>query len=185
MKKLLLGAVILMALVAFGGKLEAPPTPPEEPPLPLAPLPYYEPVEPIPEPELEEPIPVKKLPPGVNCFEDCPLIDPAEIGQVVRAYYKDVPILAEVARCESHFKHYTPDGVLMNKQGSSATGVMQLMAIYHEETAESLGWSIRDLEGNLAYARWLYDREGLQPWEASRYCWGSDLVAVNKGISDV
>lgn len=169
----------------FTAKKEAPPTPPEEPPLPLAPLPMYEPVEPIPEPDLEEPMEPKLLPPGVKCLDDCPLIGTDETERIVRAYYEDVPILAEVARCESRFRHYTENGVLRNEQGSSATGVMQLMASYHEEEAQKRGWSIRDLEGNLAYARWLYDREGLRPWEASRYCWGSALVAVDNGISDV
>ena len=93
----------------------------------------------------------------------------------MRSYYRDIPILVEVARCESHFRQYDATGVVLkNNQGSSALGVMQIMASYHEQAAKELGWSIRDLEGNLAYARWLYEREGLRPWEASRYCWGSE-----------
>lgn len=159
---------------------------PEEPPLPLAPLPYLEPVVPVPIPDLPKPIEPKKkepLPAGVHCLDDCPLVDPTVVEQKVRAYYKDEPVLVAIARCESHFRHYREDGSLLtNEQGTSATGVMQIMASVHESEAAKLGLSIRDFYGNLAYARHLYDTEGTTPWEASRYCWGSDLAAINMVI---
>jgi hypothetical protein len=129
--------------------------------------------------EIEEPLPLpKKLPPGVNCLEDCPLIVP-DVEAVVRDHFRDNPIMVEIARCESTFKHWDTDGsVLMNRQGSSATGVMQLMASYHARPAEKMGLDITDLEGNLAYAEYLYDRQGTTPWNASRNCWGSALALI-------
>ena len=156
---------------------------PEEPPLPTAPLPQIEPVVPK---QLEEPLPLppkKELPPGTYCLDDCPLIDPAVVEKKVREYFADAPVLVAIAECESHFRHYKPDGTLLtNKQGSSATGVMQIMYSVHAAAAENLGLSIRDFYGNLAYARHLYDTEGTRPWEASRHCWGSDIVAINMVI---
>lgn len=119
--------------------------------------------------------------PNIICTTDCPLI---EVEQAVRLYYHDVPELIEVARCESTFNHWDEYGnVLMNKQGSSATGVMQLMASYHAPEAKKLGLDIRDFYGNLAYAKHLYQRKGLQPWTASKKCWGSAIMALNNTIS--
>lgn len=152
--------------------LVTPPAQPEpEPPLPMAPLPHYERVEPLPELKLEKPLEPKlkeePLPPGVKCLDDCPLIE-----KEVREFYADVPVLAEIARCESHFRHYDENGeVLRNKQGSSATGVMQIMASVHGKEANVLGYDLEDLTGNMAYARHLYETQGTTPWNASIYCW--------------
>ena len=48
---------------------------------------------------------------------------------------------------------------------------MQINTYYHADTAERLGIDIHSLEGNMAYAKNLYEREGLQPWSASSKCW--------------
>lgn len=121
--------------------------------------------KPLPLPKKKEPVP-----PGAICVEDCPLI---EVEGEVRAYFKDEPILVEIARCESEFRHWEAPGVVLkNNQGSSATGVMQIMASVHEKDANVLGYDLEDLHGNMAYAKWLYEKQGTKPWEASRYCWG-------------
>lgn len=185
-KKLTLGVVCLTALTLFiplhSGK-ESPPPPPEEPVLPTAP---YQKIEPIDPPEfepIEEPklLPPQKEPDAI-CTEDCPLIDPEYVEREVREYYKDVPVLAEIARCESRFRHYNKNGeVLMNEQGSSATGVMQIMASVHEAEAEKHGWELTDFKGNMAYGRMLYEQRGTQPWEASAYCWRDHLATTDGG----
>lgn len=135
-----------------------------------------------------EPEPTIKeiLPPGVICLDDCPLIDPNEgVEEEIREYFKDDPILVEIARCESTFRQYdTETGEILKNPGSSATGAMQLMASYHREPARNLGWDIDTLQGNLAYADRLYQSQGVTPWEASRSCWGSAYMAINKDISD-
>jgi hypothetical protein len=119
-------------------------------------------LEPLPLPEVKP-----ELPDGVICLDDCPLIE----AQVIQTFGTSSTMVA-VARCESGMRHYDTDGtVLMNREGSSATGIFQLMASYHAEPAQNLGWDIRTPEGNIAYAHHLYQREGLQPWEASAYCW--------------
>ena len=126
------------------------------------------------------------LPPGVKCLADCPLIEALNniVEDFVRLTYEDKPVLIEIAECESTFRHWDPyTGEPLSNPNSSATGAMQLMASYHREPASNLGWDIDTLEGNLAYAEYLYDTEGVTPWDASRYCWGSANMALNNTIS--
>ena len=99
---------------------------------------------------------------------------------VVREYFADIPEMIEVARCESHFRHYLEDGsVLRGRQVKSDVGVMQVNTYYHGETAEELGLDLLDLEENLAYARYLYTKQGLQPWSASKPCWRRAVAQLN------
>lgn len=196
--KLLAIFVIIVAMVIIiGYRAEPKPQPSdngpveEEPAERPAPL-HIEPVEPIKpiEHKIPEPLPLpKKLPPGVKCLDDCPLIEPeqevAYVERKVRDVFKDTPVLVEIARCESHFRHYNPEtGEVLKNPNSSALGVMQVMESYHAEPARNLGLDIRDLEGNLYYAKSLYETQGTTPWESSQNCWGSAIVALNKVISD-
>lgn len=97
--------------------------------------------------------------------------------EIVREYFEDIPIMAEVSRCESTFKHYLKDGsVLRGRVDSDDTGVMQINKRYHESTAVSMNLDLEDLYDNLAYARNLYERQGTQPWSASMPCWGKSLA---------
>ncbi len=99
------------------------------------------------------------------------LADPA-VELELYTYFADIPELIEVAWCESSFRHYDRYGrVKRGLENNSDIGVMQINAFYHEKTARSLGLDIYTLQGNLDYARWLYGREGLVPWNHSRSCW--------------
>ncbi len=97
---------------------------------------------------------------------------------IVRDYFKDIPVMAEVARCESTFRHHNADGsVLVGRVDSDDTGVMQINKRYHEETAIAMGFNLDDIYDNMAFARNLYERQGVQPWSASMPCWGGSLAA--------
>ena len=97
---------------------------------------------------------------------------------IVRAYFQDIPVMAEVARCESTFRHQLADGsVLQGRVDSDDTGVMQINKRYHEDTAIAMELNLDDLYDNMAYARNLYERQGTQPWSASMPCWGRTLAA--------
>ncbi|MEX0933469.1 MAG: hypothetical protein WDZ74_01815 [Candidatus Paceibacterota bacterium] len=99
--------------------------------------------------------------------------DPA-VEMRVYAYFADIPEMIYVAQCESTFRHYGADGnVLRGNVVSSDVGVMQINEYYHLDRARSLGYDVHTLEGNLGYARFLYEEQGLQPWSASRPCWSS------------
>jgi hypothetical protein len=109
-----------------------------------------------------------------------PLDTYPSVEQTVRAYFSDIPVMAKVAWCESHFRHINPytGVVLTGVVNSSDIGVMQINKVYHEETAQRIGLNIYTLEGNLAYARYLYEREGTRPWSASQHCWNSEGLAM-------
>lgn len=97
--------------------------------------------------------------------------------KIVRSYFRDVPIMIEIARCESTFRHQLSDGsILKGKVDQADTGVMQINKRYHDVTAVSLGLDLDDLYHNMAYARYLYETQGVQPWNASRPCWGAALA---------
>ena len=97
---------------------------------------------------------------------------PITLEQYVREYFKEVPLMAEIARCESRFRHLDERGeVLRGELSEEDVGVMQINEFYHEDTAKVLGLNLHTLEGNLAYARWLYSKEGFTPWYSSSKCW--------------
>ncbi len=92
----------------------------------------------------------------------------------VRAYFKDIPLLAEISRCESTFRQFDRDGnVIRGKVNSDDIGIMQINKYYHEEDSVKLGFDIYTIDGNLGYARWLYNKYGDKPWVSSSPCWGS------------
>jgi hypothetical protein len=96
---------------------------------------------------------------------------------IVRDYFKDIPVMIQVARCESTFQHTLADGsVLQGRVDSADTGVMQINKRYHQAAATSLGLDLHDIYDNMAYARHLYERQGVQPWSASAPCWNRTLA---------
>jgi len=50
---------------------------------------------------------------------------------------------------------------------------MQINEKYHLDEAKKLGIDIYTVEGNMEFARILYDKFGTEPWNASSACWGS------------
>jgi len=93
---------------------------------------------------------------------------------IVREYFKDIPIMVEVARCESTFRHQLADGsILRGLVDPADTGVMQINRRYHEASAIAMSLDLDDIYDNMAYARNLYERQGTQPWNASMPCWGN------------
>jgi hypothetical protein len=98
---------------------------------------------------------------------------------IVREYFSDIPVMIQVARCESTFRHTLEDGtVLKGKVDGRDTGVMQINTFYHGAQAAELGLDLEVLEDNMAYARTLYERQGTQPWSASSPCWGRTLASA-------
>jgi hypothetical protein len=94
------------------------------------------------------------------------------VEQTVRVYFADLPILVRIAKCESHFRQYDDKGeVLSGVANYMDRGVMQINELYHNSKALTLGMDIHTLEGNLEYARHLYEQEGTRPWMSSSSCW--------------
>jgi hypothetical protein len=102
-----------------------------------------------------------------------------ELESKVKTFFKDDPILAEIARCESSFRQYDANGdVLRGKVNKGDVGVMQINEYYHADKAGQLGLDLETPEGNMAYAKYLYEHEGGQPWKASSDCWRSAMKSA-------
>lgn len=106
------------------------------------------------------------------------------VEQYVREYFADTPIMIEIARCESRFKQFDKDGSIhrgvVNDQD---LGVMQVNEFYHGITAKKLGLDLYGIQGNVAYAKYLYEKEGTQPWISSSPCWSKSKVAKDLAIN--
>ena len=101
------------------------------------------------------------------------------VEEYVRLYFADAPILAEIAHCESRFRQYNSYGdVIRGEENSQDVGVMQINEHFHLQTANKLGINLYSLEGNVAYARYLYEKEGVTPWKASSACWENQRIAM-------
>ncbi len=96
---------------------------------------------------------------------------------IVRSYFSDIPVMIQIARCESTFRHTLSDGsVLKGKVDPADTGVMQINTRFHAKDAAKLGLDLTDINDNMAYARDLYERQGTKPWNASSACWGRSIA---------
>lgn len=94
------------------------------------------------------------------------------VEEYVRIYFRDIPIMTRVAECESRFRQFNKYGdILRGEENFQDVGVMQVNERYHLETADKLGHNLYTLDGNLAYARYLYKKEGTMPWQSSAICW--------------
>ena len=97
----------------------------------------------------------------------------------------DAERLLSIIECESNFKHFSPDGsVLQNRAGSSAIGVAQILSSMHPDPKlikrynrkMNTNLKIEDLDittlkGNLGYALILYELRGVRDWECSKLGW--------------
>ncbi len=97
---------------------------------------------------------------------------PITLKAYVQNYFEETPILAKIAMCESSLKQFDKHGnVIRGKVDDADVGLMQINERYHGEMAEKMGLDLETIEGNLAYAKYLYDKEGTRPWNASKPCW--------------
>ncbi len=101
-----------------------------------------------------------------------PLSDPKNVEKFLNDYFADAPILAKIAKCESRNRHYNSRGeVLRGEKNTYDRGVMQINLLYHEKDAEKLGLDLHNIDDNVAYARYLYEKQGAKPWMSSSACW--------------
>ena len=104
------------------------------------------------------------------------------IEQYVRNYFSDIPVMADIAWCESRFRQFHKNGdIFRGIVNNKDVGVMQINEKYHLAAAEDSNYNIYSIDGNLAYARKIYEKSGTQPWVSSKPCWGSkESLALSK-----
>ena len=101
-----------------------------------------------------------------------PLTDSKNVERFVEDYFADMPIMAKIAQCESRNRHFNKSGqVLRGEKTPLDRGVMQINLYYHEDTAEKMGLDLHNIDDNVAYARFLYEKYGAKPWMSSSACW--------------
>jgi hypothetical protein len=102
---------------------------------------------------------------------------PAVVEKRVREYFVDIPVMIEIARCESKFRQFTDAGsVFRGGAGAGMIGVFQFYEKYHTAASAALGLDLAALEGNIRYARHLYEQSGTTPW-------ASCVPAVSAGMN--
>jgi hypothetical protein len=108
-----------------------------------------------------------------------PITDPDNVKRFVTDYFADTPILATIASCESHDRQVDKNGkIVRGEVNHYDVGVMQINELYHADEAKKLGIDIYTLDGNVAFAKYLYDKEGAKPWMSSSSCWSKDSNTV-------
>lgn len=93
---------------------------------------------------------------------------PERIAQEIdKVFHDDAPIMHEVMRCESGGKidAYNPTN------NSHDNGLFQISDLYHGSEVRQRGLDVGNPVDNIAFAKILFDRSGLQPWSASKHCW--------------
>jgi hypothetical protein len=117
----------------------------------------------FPKKEVVASIPVKV----VKTFE-------SETHRLALKYNVDEELSFKIMYCES--RHYTRvENKNYDKSGvwwSSDWGRWQVNDYYHEAAAIKLGLNIYDEWDNLEYGFILLSKQGTQPWNASKACWG-------------
>ena len=97
--------------------------------------------------------------------------EPIQVIEEIQALEGNFRAMKAIAHCESSDRHYNEDGtVLTGLIDPRDIGRYQINSYYHQETAENMGLDIFDEEDNEEYAVWLFEREGFQPWSASKLC---------------
>lgn len=105
----------------------------------------------------------------VQYVAEIPYIETTE--QFIRREFSDIPIMIEIARCESNFTQSGKNGTLSGVINPKDKGAFQINEYYHLETSTRMGIDIHTLAGNAEYARYLYEQNGTRDWNASKHCW--------------
>jgi hypothetical protein len=100
----------------------------------------------------------------------------ADVESRVRASFPDMPDMIAIAQCESGFRQFAPDGMPL-RGGSSKRyiGIFQIDEKTHTSKASSMAYDINTVDGNIAYARYMFYASGTNPWKG---CLGTPAVSA-------
>jgi hypothetical protein len=101
----------------------------------------------------------------------------------VREYFADIPVMIAIAKCESGFRQFDSAGNVLDGGAGSMMGVFQIHEHSHHAAADALGLDFHTIEGNLAYARHLYEREGTGPWISAHSCWSREFSDTKPSVA--
>lgn len=103
----------------------------------------------------------------------------------VREAFADAPEMVPIAKCESGIRQFAADGsVLRGGPGGRYVGIFQVDEPLHRAWAATLGFDILTVEGNIGYARHLYEAKGTRPWGcAPKAAAGLSAVAASSIVT--
>lgn len=90
------------------------------------------------------------------------------VHRLALKYNQDETLINRLIECESGGKQSARN---YNTVVGVDVGVFQINTFFHQSRAESLGYNIYTLEGNLAYGFVLLKEQGTTPWNWSKFCW--------------
>jgi hypothetical protein len=114
-------------------------------------------------------------------------VDSSYVEARVTEYFSDIPVMIAIASCESEFRQYEPDGRLLVNPNprSTASGVYQILYKQHAKVwAKNPQTNITTLEGNMAFARQMYEESGTSPWNSSKGCWSKRIHRYEMRVAD-
>lgn len=88
------------------------------------------------------------------------------VEERVREYFADTPVMIDIARCESSFRQFNDSGSVLRGGGRDYIGIFQISDSVHSDRAKVLGFDLATVEGNLGYAKYLYQQSGSSPWSS-------------------
>jgi hypothetical protein len=81
-------------------------------------------------------------------------------------------VLQRIAKCESENKQFKANGdIVRGKVNPNDVGRYQINELYHYDIARKMNMDIFTEAGNEAYALYLYQTQGTEPWSSSKKCW--------------
>ena len=93
------------------------------------------------------------------------------LAYLITKTFPDAPVMLCIAQAESQLRQYQDGEVLRGSYNPQDRGLYQINEHYHLANSKSLGYDIYTVKGNIAYARYLYDRNGTRDWNWSRDKW--------------
>lgn len=99
---------------------------------------------------------------------------PQTVKEYVETYFgaQGESVMEAIAGCESQYRQFDTDGtVYRGEQNHQDVGVMQINEHYHLKEAQALGYDLYTEAGNVAFAQYLYEKQGTAPWSSSSSCW--------------
>ena len=90
-----------------------------------------------------------------------------------RYFGENKHIMEAIAYCESTKRQFTNDGVVVRNPKTPDVGIFQVNVEYHGDTAKKMGINLYEIEGNMQYAKYMFDRNGTRDWNASKPCWSA------------
>lgn len=90
--------------------------------------------------------------------------------EVIEVPIKEVPpVMKRIAKCESGGQHYKNGQVVINP--TQDAGLYQINLPVWSKTATQMGLNLMVEADNEAFAMYLYENYGTEPWYSSAKCW--------------